>query len=304
MTHPLHALLEQHGQAHRSPVHLIERYPRIANRLVELWGSEAINEYLESLMIMDRPDRQGFPAEIGMELMTFGNAHDEIMRKPADTDGIWDHVREAAVDALEQRGLRATVGDFHRSIGLNSPETLQLYLQAGVQIDGADDNGWTALMRASFDGSVASAEWLLTHGASIHASDRGGYTPLHWAALNGYDPVVDMLVNRGANVNAESHSGFTAMIQAASRGHLLIVKRLIAAGARVDMSTPDGWTALHKAVANRHTDVAVRLLDHGADADARHRDGSTPYSIAAQTGQQRLCELMLLTQSVRQRERR
>ncbi|AOY00073.1 hypothetical protein BJP62_06195 [Jeongeupia sp. USM3] len=300
----MHKLLDQHGQAQRSPVRLIERFPRIANRLAELWGTDAINGYLESLMIMDRPDRQGFPPEIGLELMSFGIAHDEIMRRPADSGDVWDHVREAAVDRLGQLGLRATVGDFHRSIGQSTPETLQLYLDAGVKIDGADDNGWTALMRASFDGSAASAEWLLTRGADIHACDRGGYVPLHWAALNGYDTVAGMLVGRGANVNAASHSGFTPLIQAASRGHLDIVKRLIAAGARVDASTPEGWTALHKAVANRHTDVAVRLLDHGADPEARHRDGDTPYAIAVQTGQQRLCELMLLTQSLRQRERR
>ncbi|WP_189462157.1 ankyrin repeat domain-containing protein [Jeongeupia chitinilytica] len=299
----MHTLLEQHGQAHRAPTRLIEQFPRIANRLVELWGTDAMSGYLESLMIMDRPDRQGFPPEIGMELMSFGNAHDDILHRPAAEAGVWDHVREAAIDQLDRLGLRATVGDFHRHVGQGKPETLQLYLDAGLKVDSADDNGWTALMRASFDGSISSAEWLLTHGADIHATDRGGYTPLHWAALNGYDTVVDLLVNRGANVNAESQSGFTALIQAASRGHLVIVKRLIAAGARVGTSTPDGWTALHKAVANRHTDVAIRLLDHGADPDARHQDGSTPYTIAAQTGQQRLCELMLLTQSVRQRER-
>ncbi|BCL75949.1 hypothetical protein JHS3_16850 [Jeongeupia sp. HS-3] len=303
MTHPLHTLLAQHGQDHRSPNRLIERFPRIAGRLVDLWGSEAMGAYLESLMIMDRPDRQGFPPEIGMELMIFGNAHDDILNQPAPSAGVWDHVRESAVDALEKLGLRPTVGDFHRSVSQATPETLQLYLDAGMKVDHADENGWTALMRASFDGSMGSAQWLLRHGADIHLRDRGGYTPLHWAALNGYESVVEMLIGAGAGVNAGSNSGFTALIQAASRGHLAIVKRLIAAGAMVDASTPEGWTALHKAVANRHTDVAVRLLDHGANPEARHQDGSTPYTIAAQSGQQRLCELMLLTQSVRLRDR-
>lgn len=44
-------------------------YPRILNRIAEVWTRPAaLEEYMDSLILSDRPNRQGFPVRVGMEL--------------------------------------------------------------------------------------------------------------------------------------------------------------------------------------------------------------------------------------------
>ena len=51
------------------PRHLVTHYARIAHRLAELWKHPiACEKYFNELMIDSRGDRQGFPAEVALEL--------------------------------------------------------------------------------------------------------------------------------------------------------------------------------------------------------------------------------------------
>lgn len=52
---------------------LEEKFPRIAKGLSELWGQEGYAPYLRSLVFDERGNRQGFPADVSMELfMLYG----------------------------------------------------------------------------------------------------------------------------------------------------------------------------------------------------------------------------------------
>ena len=51
------------------PRHLVSQYARIAHKLAELWKHpQACEKYLNGLMIDERGDREGFPAEVALEL--------------------------------------------------------------------------------------------------------------------------------------------------------------------------------------------------------------------------------------------
>lgn len=51
------------------PEALPRRFARIANRLAQLWPDrDACCDYLQSLIFSDRPDRQGFPLDVGREI--------------------------------------------------------------------------------------------------------------------------------------------------------------------------------------------------------------------------------------------
>lgn len=53
------------------PRQLVIQYARIANKLASLWHHPiACEKYLNELMIDERGDRQGFPAEVALELAT------------------------------------------------------------------------------------------------------------------------------------------------------------------------------------------------------------------------------------------
>ncbi|TJZ74803.1 hypothetical protein FAZ21_07475 [Chitiniphilus eburneus] len=293
--------LNRYDLAGRYPHLLAERYPRIIGRIVDLWGTPALSAYFEELLIMDRPDRQGFPPEVGAELMSLAFAYDHLVLPSQEQEDVWAHVNGKAQEELAAHGLMPSAKDFHTSVGRGEQQMIGLFLRAGLSIDARDEQEWTPLMRACFEGNLAMAEALIRAGGSVHAQDNDGYSPLHWAALNGNEGLVNLLLANGARVNATSNHGFTPLIQAASCGHTKLVRALIAVGANVAATTTDGWTALHKAVSNGHLDASVALLDYGADPLAAYQDGTTPLDIAQRGNRQQLAKLLAMAASLRQR---
>ena len=294
-------MLEQIGQEARFPTRLAEQFPRIVDKIADMWGQDELESYFEELLIMDRADRQGFPPEIGAELMLLSMAYDLSRHKPDEEEDVWSNERIQAQDELERLGLKATVRDFHHSISANLPQAVELYLRAGMTLESADDQGWTPVLRLSFEGNHVMLLNMVRRGARVDVADRDGYGPLHWAALNGHDQAVKILIEHHAAVNLSSRQGFTPLIQAASGGHTGVVQRLLNAGAYVNQATLDGWSALHKAIANGHVETAIRLLDLGADPLARYVDGTTPLQMAQERNMRRLCDVIQLTLSLRQR---
>jgi hypothetical protein len=75
------------------PHNLSERYPRIANRICRLWSSQAeCLDYLESLLMDRRGDRQGFELDIAMELAGVKDHFEtQVSHVPQTT---WDQIIE------------------------------------------------------------------------------------------------------------------------------------------------------------------------------------------------------------------
>lgn len=60
------------------PVHIERHFPRILAKIVDLWGSSALDDYLAGLMVSDRPNRQGFPADIAVEIFRLSTLHGSL----------------------------------------------------------------------------------------------------------------------------------------------------------------------------------------------------------------------------------
>jgi ankyrin repeat protein len=265
------------------PRKLEELYPRILNKIVDLWHTPELEDYFAELMIDTRASqRQGFPPEVASEIFHLSQAYDQS-RGLQDTGGDpWNNVDMRKRYEIEELGYQVTPQDYLKAAENQDRKAIGLYLSAGFPVDFKDDKGWTPLMISSFNGNAEIAELLIRSGANVQAKDNAGYGPMHWAAYNGYSSVVKLLISKLANVNAISTQGLTPLLQAAARGHLITCAALIAGGAQVNVATDEGWTALHKACANGHTEVVKLLLAHGADRTAKHRNGETPLSIAEQ----------------------
>ena len=70
------ALLDRLGEHQGAyPVHLERGFPHIFSKLANLWGSDVFDTYIDTLILSDRADRQGFPAEVALELFRLKNAH-------------------------------------------------------------------------------------------------------------------------------------------------------------------------------------------------------------------------------------
>jgi hypothetical protein len=66
-------------------------------------------------------------------------------------------------------------------------------------VNGRDNNGWTALHFAAGANSVAAAQVLARHGAKLAVEANNGYTPLQWALRLSNEAVAEELKNLTKN---------------------------------------------------------------------------------------------------------
>lgn len=90
--HRLYALLGAHQE--KFPRHTAGRFPHVVDRLAELWGSPAIDAYFGELMVADDRRRQGFPAEVAMEIFSLSMLHDQLFPKSAVRRDAWTEALE------------------------------------------------------------------------------------------------------------------------------------------------------------------------------------------------------------------
>ncbi len=98
-------------------------------------------------------------------------------------------------------------------------QALNLLLQSGVNADGTNNLGNTALMLAAIEGHDDAAQALLNAHVKLDAKNARGETALILAASGGKRAVVKLLVKAGADVKATDNNGKTAVQYAAQNNH-------------------------------------------------------------------------------------
>ena len=272
------------------PHALEQQYPRVLNRIMELWDSADIDAYFTDLMVSSRPDRQGFPPKVASDIMYLSSVH--ARQRVREEVNLWGHVSKTIQQEIEQQGVPYSPQGFIKACESGKSEMVALFLNSGMDVDTCDDRQWTPLMISAFNGNQEMATLLIRSGADIHHKDTAGYTPLHWAAFNGYTKVVKLLLNKQADVNARSNHGWSALLQAATRGHLSVSLMLIERGADVNAASNDGWTPLHKATANGHYAEVMLLLEKGANPGAKYADGATALDLARKNKHEKIVAVL------------
>lgn len=272
------------GDEELYPTILETRFPRVFNKLLELWQTPHIDAYLQDLMVDKRGgERDGFPPEAAMEIIHLSNFLHELHNAGKEVQA-WEDIPEYKRHELERYGYDFTSKGLIKSVEDNHHNAVQVFLSCGVDLEVRDDRNWTPLMVAAFNGNLPFVQLLLKCGARLTTRDKNGYTPMHWAAYNGHSDVLKFLIEKGAEPDVPSQMGWTALMQAATRGHLLACAYLIFRGADVNSATSDGWTSLHKAANNGHIEIVKLLLDKGANRFALYQDGNTPIDLAIKAG--------------------
>ena len=87
---------------------------------------------------------------------------------------------------------------------------------------------------AACKGDLAGAKEALQEGANVNYANGDGRTALMRSAKRGYEDIVDLLLVSGADVRARDNNNKTALMGAAKKGYLKIVKTLVDAGADVN----------------------------------------------------------------------
>ena len=81
------ARLGPHAEAY--PSHIAQGFPHILARLADVWGLPEGSAYLDSLMVMDRPNRRGFPAEVASEILRLSMIHGLLAQEAEEDDQGW-----------------------------------------------------------------------------------------------------------------------------------------------------------------------------------------------------------------------
>ncbi len=267
------------GDSSRYPHQLAEQHPRVLELIIASSQSDAFGAYLQSLLLDDRGNRQGFSSVVISEISTLIQANDErLLGYSLNETDVWGHVKEAR-HHLEESGTAFNKEGFFAAAERGETMKLVLFLKAGMKINATDHHGKTPLIWASSFGQLPCVGLLLANQAATESQDSGGYTALHWAAANGHAEVIQLLLEHGANANAVSKTGRTPLIQAAARGQRDAVMVLMEAGAYINHQDEEGETALHKALQQGHVHVSEALINHHADVELNNNARINAYAM-------------------------
>jgi hypothetical protein len=198
------------------PKALEARYSRVFNKIMAMWGTQALEEHFSDLIVDKRGGRQGFPADVAADIILLSRLHTRLLetagmtRKSGPADP-WGDERLRHKLATEQ--IDYSKEGFLIAVERGNERAVKLFLNAGVRPDEKDALGVTPLIKAAMFNRGAVAALLIKANADVNMANTQGYTPLHWVALKGYLDIVEMLPAAGAGVDPRSGLGLTPLIQ-------------------------------------------------------------------------------------------
>lgn len=126
--------------------------------------------------------------------------------------------------------------------------TTRTLLEAGINTNSTDGQGWTPLHIATYLGNLRLAQMLvLQYGANPNVPDNLGMQPIHLAAFYDRQAFIPLLLSRGANVDVQDHFD---------------------------------QTPLHLASLANNRDMLIMLLLYDAVTTINDANGRTPWDIA------------------------
>lgn len=207
-------------------------------------------------------------------------------------------ISEAASEAV-----RECVG----AVGI-SKETMNLFLDCGINISGVNVNSWPLVHYAVFNQNPDVLETLLERGADANGLTKGSFpqTPLflcvrmiwpkdehedhaNWKKnLDEKMKCIDLLLEHGADLNADpDNSGYSPFFVAIQHGVVEVVQKLLEKGGdHGAINKPDskGRTPLQHAAFNGNLNMVNFLIEQGADINAANEYGETAAHWAAFIG--------------------
>jgi ankyrin repeat protein len=122
-----------------------------------------------------------------------------------------------------------------------------------------NDQGYTPLMLAAYQGNVDAATYLVDHGADLNGESKYG-TPIMAAAIKGNTDIVKLLLSQGADLNKTDSNGTTALLYSSIFSLNEIADLLLKGGADPKLKDNKGNTALDYAILTQN-ETLIKLLN-------------------------------------------
>ena len=197
---------------------------------------------------------------------------------------------EATKMLLLQRaldGFPTSYSILHQTVNFGQPETLDVLLSWGVDIEELDDNDQTALHAAAVGANTEAVENLIRRKANVDVQDTSRKTPLHHAVASRKVNIVEMLLWGKASVEIQDSKGKTPIHYAVEQlespeEQKRMVKCLIEYGAKqtgksgIDIQDEQLKTAIHYAAAQGRLEIVEILLQGNPNLNLEDGEGQTP----------------------------
>jgi hypothetical protein len=201
---------------------------------------------------------------------------------------------EAAKRFLKLRGYEFTEQGFLSAASVGDELAVNGFFSAGINPNGRDKDGDTALTSAAARGDMKIVNALIRGGADVNTKGRNNWTAFLLALdAERYDVVDVLLAQPNLDLRAETPDGTTALMQSVWRQREQTVSTLLARGADKDHQDKDGDTSLHGAALFGNTKVMGMLLEAGANPNIKNKLGGTALMWAASYGQDEVARMLL-----------
>ncbi|XP_034714867.1 ankyrin repeat domain-containing protein 49 isoform X1 [Etheostoma cragini] len=216
-------------------------------------------EYAHCKQVME------FPEDVNqLDLL---NTHGHLI--PRGTSSLWTESEEE---------VEEEEGDHSDDWYIEKEETLK-------------DKPKVLIMWAAENNRLSTVHRLLTADPLlVHCTDEDGYTPLHRAAYNGHVAVISALIAAGSKVNPRTIDGWTPLHSACRWSRVTVASFLLHHGAELNAQTNGGLTPLHLAASNTtpfRTDsprtLELLLSQRHLNPGLRSGSGETASEVARRT---------------------
>ena len=186
-------------------------------------------------------------------------------------------------DNINERNSILGEGPIHKAVLSsikNKIDALRAILKHEPEIDLIDNNGWTALHHAAYNGDIDSATELCNSKANVNAYSNSFKTPLHFAALNNHPEIINLLVAKGAKIEGISNKeilkfapsnspivteNIAPLLLAARKGNTDCFELLLNLGANLLIKDIRQWNCLHFAAYNGHSELVKQIISLDED---------------------------------------
>ena len=176
-------------------------------------------------------------------------------------------------------------------------------IECGADVNARDENGMTALMKASLENNHEMVEILLDKGADVTLVNNEGKTVADMVAEEGYNELAVKLfvkekqqlekINEAEKEELSKKMIYTELVKAIEEGNKEEVEKLLKKGANIEAKDEYGKSALMLASSEGHKEIVELLLEKNANVNARDEHGSSALSKASVNGYKEIVELLI-----------